>query len=214
MGDSQAGLRDEVLTSPDPGGDNAMDGGQFWRPTSAPLPSSTQRPPFAPAPAVRCPVLPTRKQCCSSGHYLQYCDCLHCLVASKMSLASLAICRKCCNADSFEPGISLGCTCFAAIATLASSCRIPLKDCLTTATSTACAHSVKTRIRTPEMFNCLVAAAGAAAIGGHGQEAAADALHEVRDLLEAAAEEGVPAQQGAALCRQPRRARRAPATCR
>ena len=62
--------------------------------------------------------------------------------------------------------------------------------------------------------DCLVAAAGAAAIGGHGQEAAADALHEVRDLFEAAAEEGVPAQQGAALCRQPRRTRRAPATCR
>jgi hypothetical protein len=63
-------------------------------------------------------------------------------------------------------------------------------------------------------LNLGFAAAGAAAFGFSWQEAAADALHEVRNMPEAAAEEGLPAQQGIAVSRQPRRARRVHATWR
>lgn len=58
-------------------------------------------------------------------------------------------------------------------------------------------------------------AAGARARGvGRRQEAAADAVHEVRDVPQAAAEEGLPAQQGPALRGQPRRVGRGPAAQR
>lgn len=53
MGDSQAGLHDEILTSRAPGVVDAIDGGQFWRPASAPLPATTPRPSSAPVQAVR-----------------------------------------------------------------------------------------------------------------------------------------------------------------
>jgi hypothetical protein len=53
MGDSQAGLHDEIHTSPAPGVVDAIDGGQFWRHASAPLPATTPRPSSAPVQAVR-----------------------------------------------------------------------------------------------------------------------------------------------------------------
>ncbi|EIE26303.1 hypothetical protein COCSUDRAFT_58843 [Coccomyxa subellipsoidea C-169] len=88
MGDSQAGLRDEVLTSPAPGGDNAMDGGQFWRPTSAPLPSSTQRPPSAPAPA------PARPRSGGTGKKQRPTRCMKCATCLKPQLKKACLRNK------------------------------------------------------------------------------------------------------------------------
>lgn len=74
--------------------------------------------------------------------------------------------------------------------------------------------SCRYHILHPLAFEFKFAAAGAAAVGFSWQEAAADALLEVRNMPEAAAEEGLPAQQGIAVSRQPRRARRVHATWR
>ena len=65
-----------------------------------------------------------------------------------------------------------------------------------------------------DKFLWVRAAAAAEGKVGGVKEAAADAVHAVRDLPQAAAEEGVPAQQGAALRRQPHGPGRAPASWR
>ncbi|KAK9916520.1 hypothetical protein WJX75_003670 [Coccomyxa subellipsoidea] len=88
MGDSQAGLHDEIHTSPAPGVVDAIDGGQFWRHASAPLPATTPRPSSAPVQA------PARPRSGSAGKKQRPTRCMKCATCLKPQLKKACLRNK------------------------------------------------------------------------------------------------------------------------